>query len=160
MNREIKFRGINNFGEWVYGYYVSLDGNSHPAIYFTKGEGTYKEIDWQAVDLKTVGQFTGLKDNTIWSDLTYEEKQEWQKEHDMIDWKGKEIYEGDIVFYEDGEFSWFGIVEWHEESARYYAVLYKENDCLFDEFVESCVEIKGNIHQNPELLNQKKGDKK
>ena len=55
-------------------------------------------------------QYTGLKDNTKWEDLTKEEKDEWIKNGNTKgEWKGKEIYEGDIV--EDKEWIEHGLRE-------------------------------------------------
>ena len=79
-----------------------------------------------AVDPATVGQFTGL-----------------------LDKDGKRIFEGDIATLdrEDG----FFVIEFQEDTARFVM----SGDCLlvdFDNFWNYEIEVIGNIHDNPELL--------
>ena len=46
------------------------------------------------------GFFTGVYDSTTWEDLTEKERSDWTLAGNMpSDWKGKEIYEGDVMDY-------------------------------------------------------------
>lgn len=68
----------------------------------------------------------------------------------LLDKNGKEIYEGDIVFDEDGEFSKTCKIEWHNENAQFVGV---DIDGLGGfQMEEIDGEIIGNIYENPELL--------
>lgn len=130
--REIKFRAkrLDN-GEWISG-----DLHLHtplPHIHSTRG-------DKAKIDTDTIGQFTGLHDKN-----------------------GKEIYEGDIVKWtmtqievtEDGGYREYdsdeiGEVEWRKDA------LYVGEYCAvgFSYDSEDYAEVIGNIHDNPELLNE------
>ena len=69
--REIKFRGMNLCGNWVYG------DLRHNQMCMPDGKlQEYISVCGEPIHPKSVGQFTGLKDA-----------------------KGKEIYEGDILLY-------------------------------------------------------------
>ena len=134
MNREIKFRGQQiNTKKWVYGYLYRNKG-----LYVICENIRYAEEE--PIFLDTIGQYTGLHDKN-----------------------GKEIYEGDIVLYQDWEMAYEGggndsfinkgIVEYCEDNCCFNVterqtvdladVLYKDNEDL---------EVIGNIYDNPELL--------
>jgi len=128
--RDIKFRGkrIDN-SEWVYGYYRCIE--------WRYGEKTHQIINGNSyfeVDPDTVGQYTNLKDI-----------------------KGKEIYEGDIVGFEDAtstESGWWelnciGAVVWGEETASFEITNRLSAESW--EVLSECVII-GNIYENPDLL--------
>jgi uncharacterized phage protein (TIGR01671 family) len=129
--REIEFRGKRlDTGEWVYGYYRCIAWNfDSPTHQIINGNTFY------GVDPATVGQYTGLRDK-----------------------KCKKIYEGDII----------RIRETKEDDWEIYVVKYygDEGYPAFDTdpqincdcnglsyAMAACeVEIIGNIHDNPELL--------
>jgi len=124
--REIKFRGKRkNNGEWVYGcYYQYSDGRV--AILTHEDIGFQYWTGKQQVDPKTVGQYTGLKDKN-----------------------DKEIYEGDIV-KANMDFGPGGMAE------QTTSIYWDENvgGWQFNYFDKATIEIIGNIHDNPELLEE------
>lgn len=138
--REILFRGKRKTnGKWIYGdYFRSKISNTelgirviHSITFFQNGE----EYSY-AIDPDTLGQYTGL-----------------------IDKNGKKIFEGDIVkvtgLYpdRDGEKR-----IWRQ--IRVGEVFYYHGAFYFDKWLlcktsEKCIEIIGNIHDNPKLLGDK-----
>ena len=129
--RTIKFRAKKTTNDvWVYGSLV-YSNDLDAAIYFQKGNGSVKSMDWVYVNTETVGQFT-----------------------ELFDANQKEIYEGDIIRlvtgYErnhDGTF-----VEKAKEITVEYD-LASFNICSFA-LVTDNIEVIGNIHDNPELINK------
>lgn len=134
--REIKFRGkrLDN-GEWIVGNLITYE-SSQCAIMckqFTKIGYEATEIARRIeVNPATVGQYTGLKDRN-----------------------GREIYEGDVMRFitEFGE----AITSEVAFMDGFFHVQGEEDDDIYGitYVVESMnAEIIGNIHDNPELLNQ------
>lgn len=140
--KEILFRGKANSdgrdGEWVYGGLLPETENTFPIIVrdYDNDEDWIGVNEWDTVYPETVGQYTGLTDKN-----------------------GKKIFEGDIVeghchsqwshrlkrcvvVYDRDGFESRHYVK-QGEVMRYYS--YK---VLFSKDVE----VIGNIHDNPELL--------
>ena len=159
--REIKFRGKDYSGQWVYGDLIHKRHDKESVlIQDYKGLGS-------DVDTTTIGQYTGLKDKN-----------------------GREIYEGDILLIEeyendvfDYEFNYEEIKELSLEDVRgefqrsYKALIYYDEGCFVVSPINSnCCEmyisvmfgnmkysqpifefeIIGNIHDNPELIKEEK----
>lgn len=142
--RTIKFRGKSLSGEWLYGY-LYKHGITPPSDFLCVGQAV---LPWKdtvgvyVVDPETIGQFTGLTDKN-----------------------GKEIYEGDIVSHpwkdpifgdlvETGQFVHSTIC--FNNGA--FVVNYRlQGEYIYlQDFVRlKCLEVVGNIHDNPELI--KKG---
>ena len=143
--REIKFRGkrLSN-GEWVYGGFhkhqkitpcpVIFDGPPPPEIEYDYLIIQSGFSDWNmdrpinaiTVDPETIGQFTGLRDEN-----------------------GQEIFEGDIVRDIDTskvfEIMYRGHMFLRYERKPMYMFYTLDGDCL---------EVIGNIHDNPDLLEE------
>lgn len=141
MNREILFRGkrVSN-GNWIEGYFVLLainEGLKH-AIHTGTDEGRF--ILFEVIP-DTVGQFTGLCDkngNKIFEgDIV---KIAGDSNND--DWKNVN-YIAQIVFLDGGFCAIDGTID--NYSFRRYSL----SRCEFD------LEVIGNIHDNPELLEEK-----
>lgn len=124
---EILFRGKTEQGEWLYGYLVKGNYNTGFGIiedHIDKGLRYVKE--------ETVGQFTGLTDKN-----------------------GKKIFEGDICgcFCNTQQFA----IKYCEERCGYFfddcvssGYSYPAPECLGN--LRNTIEVIGNIHDNPELL--------
>ncbi|MDA3614697.1 YopX family protein [Polluticaenibacter yanchengensis] len=126
--REIKFRGKTINGDWVFGNYAHIKKD-----FSTVKKGHYISNSAGSpfaymVRSETLGQFTGLKDNS-----------------------GKDIFEGDIIKTGTDKPM---VILW---SNKYASFCLDRHGWAFSHwFGESCdptdVEIIGNIHDNPELL--------
>ena len=146
--REILFRGqTRKYGEkvrmgdgkklpghWVYGGVLQGAG-SHSIIYGGENVNDPGEnLDKWCVHTDTLGQFTGLTDKN-----------------------GKKIFENDIIVicYEtDGEeFSETKKVRYNEKECCWYPMRWEECCEHCDHYTEvKSIEVVGNIHDNPELL--------
>lgn len=124
--REIKFRGYDKFDKrWVYGYGL------HQSIFIDGSSNAYVTADIREVfivDKESAGQYTGIKD-----------------------YKGKEIYEGDIVETTRALNHIVGVVTmikgcWYIQDGKdsYYR--------LIPRFGTAENKVIGNIYENKELL--------
>ena len=129
--RTIKFRAKNINGVWYYGSLVYSD-KIDAAIYFQTGNGLVKSMDWVYVNKETIGQFTGL-----------------------YSCDGKEIYEGDILKWNNGRL--YVVKFWR---GMFYASVEECNEGILGgfplhrltEYEDEKCEIVGNIYDNTELI--------
>lgn len=135
--RDVKFRGLNMNGEWVYGDLVNATGLKHKPKQNTKtwivtsafGNGGWFMIRGrQYVKPDTVGQFTGLHDSSFMTP----------------------IYEGDIIEFIQHHFNTSMtkikkiVVAWNDTKGTWNI-----NETAAG---RSGIKVVGNIHNNPELL--------
>ena len=145
--REILFRGkrIDN-SEWVYGFFTpSMNARSYVTtdkIYKYDASIVFVDNDQYAtfakVNEETVGQYTGLTDR-----------------------HQKKIFEGDIVryaIYPPAKFV-YGVVNYKDGVFRIGDQGCALCVCAADGIEEYRLEVIGNIHDNPELLQQHKNPK-
>lgn len=134
--REIKLRGKRkSTKEWVYGDLIENQGRYY--IYHATSDTTLENEDnsiivlAEEVDLDTVGQYTGLKDRN-----------------------GQDVYEGDLLRTPEGNIM---IAEW-VGSGIVTRCLTPTYDGMMNtnRYAFPVSEKIGNIHDNPELLEDKK----
>ena len=127
---EIKFRGKReDNGEWVYGAFVPdvLEGSNSDLVswgFIRRYNRGIGKMETIEVDRETVGQYTGLKDKN-----------------------GVEIYEDDRVWCRAGEHS-SGVWEYEKR----FVVEYGWSQSMWEMFMCDEIEVIGNIHDNPELV--------
>lgn len=128
--RDIMFRGRDiKTSQWIYGYLFQIWEQTY--ILWGTTNGLPNMID---VNPSTVGQFTGLKDKN-----------------------GKEIFEGDIT--SPGGVVVFGKIgydsSWNGLTGFYFKGNYDAEEDFYElqyHFIPDEIEVIGNIHDNPELL--------
>ena len=122
--REIKFRGKRkDNGEWVYGYFAMNGGKCWIITKFYDGSFSH----WVEVIPETVGQYTGSKDKNR-----------------------KEIYEGDILGYKDGDI--IGVIKWDNVYSGFIIEGEWIESLRPDTINEFGKVVVGNIHDNPKLI--------
>lgn len=144
--REILFRGKRtDNSEWIEGYYAIQSNHACFAHELKYTHFIFKDIflDFNLGGLQefevipeTVGQYTGLTDSN-----------------------GKKIYEGDICCFREwtnGDMCWIGKVYYEHQQFVISGNKNKECEMSFtlamSRFIPENIEIIGNIHDNPELL--------
>ena len=126
--REILFRGKNDRGEWIEGFYVK-------DVIETYIYDKHRNIRMQSVIPETIGQYAELTDKNV-----------------------KKVFDGDILKneYEKNKYQYFKVYYcsrthcWLVENK--YGMLGKLYNVIGD------IEIIGNIHDNPELLRTPQND--
>ncbi len=122
--RESKFRGFNRKnGVWLYGFYLQNRG-AHFVCPDEFADG--KSWDDYEIDPETRGEYTGQKDKN-----------------------GREIYEGDVVATVVNGCRYVQEVVWSDITNGFS---FRGHGCGPMFHKPSCMEVIGNIHDNPELL--------
>jgi uncharacterized phage protein (TIGR01671 family) len=121
--REIKFRCWNTINKK---WHMPTEWGEEPADAYI-GYGVIPEIGFRSNKDYIWLQYTGLKDED-----------------------GEEMFENDIVFDEDGEYSKTVIIEWDNEDARFFGKDIYTGDSFSMQEIDG--KIIGNIYENPDLL--------
>ena len=131
--REIMFRGKVDDGEWVFGDFIREPfGYCIQVVTHSGNEYSRKKY---VITEETVGQYTGLKDKN-----------------------GKRIFEGDIVEGADftAEDGGYGVVGFDDGAFEIIG-----NNCcgtFHENYWGRDFEVIGNIHDNPELLEEENNE--
>ena len=133
--REIKFRGIKENGEWVFGFYYAVNGFAYISRRGEIDDKGFAPMLRSKVDPATVGQSTGLKDKNC-----------------------VEIFEGDVAIYDIGDVVYTGCVSFDTVGA-YWRFTFETTDVNgnvwreefdFSETQGDEYQVTGNIHDETE----------
>lgn len=142
--REIKFRVWHKYEKkWIgLTYWNIVLYGKHFHLENVKGN----EILGRDMELV---EFTGLKDNTKWEQLTPDEQNIWlDSNKTKEEWEGKEIYEGDIIVSELLGYRGVPICDEYTSLMDFHHAVIEYGAEAKD------LEIIGNIYENPELLEE------
>ena len=146
MNRTIKFRGKRiDDGKWVYGDLLQ-----------TNEGGVCIGVHGQYID-------DGMHFNDFYDETPYIDEDTLGQFTRLLDKNSKEIYEGDIITLKGNyprvvlwdKMSWALMpTEYYHDEVFWVMNLQHPGLDWWEEFADE-FEIIGNIHDNPELLNEK-----
>ena len=120
--REIFFRGKRD-GEWIEG-----DSLTKGKYTFVGNEDSKGNVNFEEIDPETLGIWTGLTDKN-----------------------GRKIFEGDIVNFEHCGSNYCAKIDY--ERCSYWIINYNvQFPAFLGSVSEEHLEIIGNVHDNPELL--------
>ncbi len=114
---------------------------------------------WKVIP-ESVGQYIGLNDVTGWKQLTEKEQEKWYcSGRNKANWKGKAIYEGDIIKYlghEVGYVKGKGTVQLRPERFKLVTMdniqeLYRVSNIVAPSG-SAVGRVVGNLTDNPELI--------
>lgn len=190
--REIKFRAWDKENqEMVYSekeymdYQFVINSKSVICINIEDYDDSFGYTQTSSCVLDNIMQSIGLKDGTKWEQLTEQERLDFYNKNKSEDgitikyqnvddvkhlWKGKEIYEGDILKFEDMGEEGYEYKEGYDFINR-AVVVFEDGRFTLDKFIDcnsgvveelndyeelintiQNSEVIGNIYENPELL--------
>lgn len=161
-----KYRGKSG-NTWFFGKLAHLNGEAIREIIITGVNGLW-EFEWEPVERKSLGQFTGEYDDVGFYELSKEKQAAWLKSGKTAkEWNGYEIFEGDILeIAEDGDPSdpdKYLTSVWFEKGAFLVDIKGQDYDVQSIGYAKEewhaynqCCRVVGNIFDAPELLEEQK----
>ena len=146
--REIKFR-VWDVQRKVLANVTSIMWLSEDEIEIDHDKNGLREPFQINEDTAILEQFTGFHDSTTWKELTEQERKDWTMNgHMPSEWRGREVYEGDVVLVEKFR---KGVIRYLEKEAL-FAVDFSSHLSRLCDTTSDYIEIIGNIHDKPELV--------
>jgi len=153
MMRQIKFRAFVPL--------KSANNNFDPGMYSWRDIKEWVYL-WEMVKEETIilMQYTGLNDTTKWEELTEKEREQWTLNgYFPSEWKGKEIYEGDICSFlspmQRQDMS-PATVNWSNGGYWSLSGIIKKLPLMLHRALS--IKVIGNIYKNTELLEEIKDE--